>query len=166
GAPERVRSLAGPREELHEADEADDLTVSHGLFAVMAGVTESRPTLLAIDDLHWADVASLEFVLYVLHRLDELPVAMVMTRRPGPRCGGPLVARSGRPPRSGRRRARPGGGHPRSRRAAATGRRTVRALDRGGHRSSQCPGRRRGAARPRATPVRPSTRPASDRAGH
>jgi predicted ATPase len=82
GAPEQVRSLARPREELPDAGEADDLTVSHGLFAVMAGVAESRRTLLAVDDLHWADVASLEFILYVLHRLEELPVALVMTRRP------------------------------------------------------------------------------------
>jgi DNA-binding CsgD family transcriptional regulator/tetratricopeptide (TPR) repeat protein len=83
-APERVRSLAGRRVQEFEPDEAGDLTVSHGLFAAMAGAAESRPTLLAIDDLHWADVASLEFVLYVLHRLDELPVALVMTRRPDP----------------------------------------------------------------------------------
>jgi DNA-binding CsgD family transcriptional regulator len=83
-APERVRSLAGSREELPGPDEIGDLTVSHGLFAAMAGAAETRPTLLAIDDLHWADVASLEFVLYVLHRLDELPVSLVMTRRPDP----------------------------------------------------------------------------------
>jgi predicted ATPase len=36
-APERVRSLAGPREELPEPGEEADLMVSHGLFAVMAG---------------------------------------------------------------------------------------------------------------------------------
>ncbi|HET6865116.1 MAG TPA: AAA family ATPase [Solirubrobacteraceae bacterium] len=83
-APERVRSLAGRRVQEFEPDAAGDLTVSHGLFAAMAGAAETRPTLLAIDDLHWADVASLEFVLYVLHRLDELPVALVMTRRPDP----------------------------------------------------------------------------------
>ncbi|HSC04432.1 MAG TPA: AAA family ATPase [Solirubrobacteraceae bacterium] len=83
-APERVRSLAGRRVQEFGPDDAGDLTVSHGLFAAMAGAAESRPTLLAIDDLHWADVASLEFVLYVLHRLDELPVALVMTRRPDP----------------------------------------------------------------------------------
>jgi DNA-binding CsgD family transcriptional regulator/tetratricopeptide (TPR) repeat protein len=82
--PERVRSLAGRRAEESDPDEDGDLTVSHGLFAAMAGAAEVQPTLLAIDDLHWADVASLEFVLYVLHRLDELPVALVMTRRPGP----------------------------------------------------------------------------------
>jgi DNA-binding CsgD family transcriptional regulator len=81
-APERVRSLAGRRAQEFGPDDAGDLTVSHGLFAAMAGAAESRPTLLAIDDLHWADVASLEFVLYVLHRLDELPVGLVMTRRP------------------------------------------------------------------------------------
>ena len=81
-APERVRSLAGAREEMFDPGDAVDLTMSHGLFTVMAGAAETRPTLLAIDDLHWCDVASLEFVLYVLHRLDELPVALVMTRRP------------------------------------------------------------------------------------
>jgi DNA-binding CsgD family transcriptional regulator len=83
-APERVRSLAGRRVQESGPDEVGDLTVSHGLFAAMAGAAETRPTLLAIDDLHWGDVASLEFVLYVLHRLDELPVALVMTRRPDP----------------------------------------------------------------------------------
>ncbi|MBV9941824.1 MAG: AAA family ATPase [Solirubrobacterales bacterium] len=83
-APERVRSLAGPREELPGLADVGHLTVSDGLFSVMAGAAEARPTLLAIDDLHWCDVVSLEFVLYVLHRLDELPVALVMTRRPGP----------------------------------------------------------------------------------
>jgi DNA-binding CsgD family transcriptional regulator/tetratricopeptide (TPR) repeat protein len=83
-APERVRSLAGRRVQAFGPEDAGDLTVSHGLFAAMAGAAETRPTLLAIDDLHWADVASLEFVLYVLHRLDELPVALVMTRRPDP----------------------------------------------------------------------------------
>ena len=82
-APERVRSLAGPREDLLEPADPGDLTMSHGLFSVMAGAAEARPTLLAIDDLHWCDVASLEFVLYVLHRLEELPVSLVMTRRPG-----------------------------------------------------------------------------------
>ncbi len=87
-APERVRSLAGSRHELPDPSEVGDLTVSHGLFAAMAGTAETRPTLLAIDDLHWADAASLEFVLYVIHRLDELPVALIMTRRPDPAPAG------------------------------------------------------------------------------
>jgi len=92
----RVRSLAGAGENLPEDDDAGDLTLSHGLFTVMAGAAETRPTLLALDDLHWCDVASLEFVLYVLHRVDELPAAVVMTRRPG--IGGESTDRCGRRP--------------------------------------------------------------------
>ena len=81
-APERVRSLAGAGEDLPEPGDTGDLTLSHGLFTVMAGAAETCATLLAIDDLHCCDAASLEFVLYVLHRLDELPAAVIMTRRP------------------------------------------------------------------------------------
>src|SRR5436305_57042 len=41
-----------------------------------------RTIELVIDDLHWSDVSSLEFVLYLLHRVAELPAAIVMMRRP------------------------------------------------------------------------------------
>src|SRR5947209_17763168 len=49
-----------------------------------ATLDESRPAVVAIDDLHWCDLASLEFVLYLLHRLDELPAALVLTSRMRP----------------------------------------------------------------------------------
>src|SRR5437764_11359878 len=61
----------------------DHVAASHGLFSVLAAAVESNAALLAIDDLQWCDTASLEFLLYVLHRLEELPIAIVMTRRPG-----------------------------------------------------------------------------------
>ncbi len=81
-APSRVRTLEGIDEEDDEPDPGDDLAVSHGLFSLFASAAESRPAIVAIDDLHWVDTASLEFVLYLLHRLDELPVALVMSARP------------------------------------------------------------------------------------
>jgi DNA-binding CsgD family transcriptional regulator len=79
-APKRVLSLEtgggeGPGED-------DHLAVSHGVFNVLASGLESTPALIAIDDLQWSDTASVELLLYVLHRLEELPVAVVMTRRP------------------------------------------------------------------------------------
>ncbi len=62
----------------------EDLSRSHELFTLLA-TAEDRVggTLIAVDDLHWCDAASLDFLLYLLHRLDEVPVALVMTRRPG-----------------------------------------------------------------------------------
>jgi DNA-binding CsgD family transcriptional regulator len=78
-APKRVLSL----EPSGDADREDDhLAVSHGVFNVLATALGSSPALLAIDDLQWSDRASVELLLYVLHRLDELPLAIVMTRRP------------------------------------------------------------------------------------
>src|SRR5581483_3790685 len=56
--------------------------VSHGLFTVLATAVESSPALVAIDDLQWCDTASLELILYLLHRLDELQIAVLMTQRP------------------------------------------------------------------------------------
>ena len=38
--------------------------------------------MLALDDAHWADLPSLRFLHYLLQRLDELPVALVVAARP------------------------------------------------------------------------------------
>jgi len=76
-APNRVLSL----EAAHDRQD-DHLAVSHGVFNVLATALEDSPALLAIDDLQWSDSASVALLLYVLHRLDELPVALLMTRRP------------------------------------------------------------------------------------
>lgn len=83
GAPAAVRALAGAGE-APPATPGGDLALSHGLFTLFSSAEEGRPALIAIDDLHWCDPTSLEFVLYVLHRLNELPLAMVLTRRGGP----------------------------------------------------------------------------------
>ena len=81
--PDRLRTLVGPDSEGPAALQGSDLGLVHSVFTVVATEDETRPTLLAIDDLHWCDTASLEFVLYLLNRFDELPMALVMTRRTG-----------------------------------------------------------------------------------
>ncbi len=81
-APQRVLSLGEPAAEGRAPGEEDHLAVSHGVFTVLAAAAESSPGLLAIDDLHWCDTASVELLLYLLHRLDELPLAVVLTQRP------------------------------------------------------------------------------------
>ncbi|HWI75101.1 MAG TPA: AAA family ATPase, partial [Baekduia sp.] len=56
--------------------------VLHGLYWLAANLTAERPLLLAIDDAHWIDPASLAFVSYLSVRTVELPLALVCAVRP------------------------------------------------------------------------------------
>ena len=81
-------ALAGPllkRPTSWRGDEGDDRSYSviHGLFWLLSNLAESGPVLIAIDDAHWADRASLRLLLYLLQRLDETSVAIVMAWRLG-----------------------------------------------------------------------------------
>ena len=55
----------------------------NGLFPkLLAFLRESpRPTLLAIEDLHWADAATLDFVRYVGRRLHDVGAMLLLTYR-------------------------------------------------------------------------------------
>jgi DNA-binding CsgD family transcriptional regulator len=81
-------ALAGPlleRPTSWGGDEAEDRSypVMHGLFWLLTNLAETNPVLIAIDDAHWADRASLRLVLYLLQRLDELAVSIFVARRLG-----------------------------------------------------------------------------------
>ncbi len=54
----------------------------YGLFWLVAGLAEDRPLVLAIDDAHWADAASLRFARYLARRLSGMPVLLVLAARP------------------------------------------------------------------------------------
>jgi DNA-binding CsgD family transcriptional regulator len=56
--------------------------VLHGLYWLAANVAFHRPTLLAIDDLYWADVPSLRWLLYLMPRLEGVPLLVVAGTRP------------------------------------------------------------------------------------
>ncbi len=60
----------------------DAFAVLHGLYWLTATLAEQAPLLLAIDDAHWADTASLDFVGFLLPRVEELPVVLAVTCRP------------------------------------------------------------------------------------
>lgn len=61
---------------------SDSFAVLHGLYWVTAALAERKPLLLAIDDAHWADAASLDYLGFLLPRLEELPLLLVLTCRP------------------------------------------------------------------------------------
>ncbi|MGH3083053.1 MAG: helix-turn-helix transcriptional regulator [Gaiellaceae bacterium] len=54
----------------------------HGLYWLAANVALWQPTLLAIDDLHWADTPSLRWLLYLTRRLDGVPLLVAAGTRP------------------------------------------------------------------------------------
>lgn len=61
---------------------ADEMSPLHGLYWLVNNITEQSPTLLVVDDVHWADPASLRFLLYLARRMDDLPLGIVIAARP------------------------------------------------------------------------------------
>jgi DNA-binding CsgD family transcriptional regulator len=55
----------------------------HGLYWLAVNAAGQVPLLVAVDDLHWADQASLRFVAYLAVRLEGLPVALMLSWRAG-----------------------------------------------------------------------------------
>ena len=94
----------------------DTFAVLHGLYWLTAALAEQQPLLLAVDDAHWADAASLDYLGFLLPRLEELPVLLVMAVPPG-RAGAAERPRAdrdrlgGAPPQAGAAQRR--GGRPR-----------------------------------------------------
>jgi len=43
---------------------------------------DKSPVLLVFEDLHWADASSVEWLQFLLHRLGEQPIFVLMTARP------------------------------------------------------------------------------------
>ncbi|MDQ3648017.1 MAG: AAA family ATPase, partial [Actinomycetota bacterium] len=60
----------------------DAAGVLHGLFWFVSALARRRPVLLAVDDAHWGDGASLRFMGYLLRRADSLPVFVAVATRP------------------------------------------------------------------------------------
>jgi DNA-binding CsgD family transcriptional regulator len=54
----------------------------HGLYWLCSNLTERGPLLLAVDDVQWADEASLRFVSHLARRIVDLPVLLVLCGRP------------------------------------------------------------------------------------
>ncbi|GAA4020485.1 AAA family ATPase [Allokutzneria multivorans] len=75
--------------------------VVHGLYWLCSNLADRAPVLLVVDDVHWADEASLRFLSHLARRIADLPVLLLVAGRPG-RMLDDFVARalSGVPPRT------------------------------------------------------------------
>jgi predicted ATPase len=92
--------VAPPEGEVTEALPDPSFAILHGLYWLCANLGRLSPLLLCIDDVHWADQASLRFLHYLGRRVDELPIAVVAAARPARSPDDPpvLAALSGESP--------------------------------------------------------------------
>jgi DNA-binding CsgD family transcriptional regulator len=54
----------------------------HGLYWLCVGLAAHQPMVLVVDDAHWADEPSLQWLLFMARRLGDVPVTLVASARP------------------------------------------------------------------------------------
>src|SRR6059058_2255527 len=63
----------------------------HGLYWLASNFAARKPTLLLVDDLHWADEPSLRWLLYLARRLEGLPLLLLLATRPAEQAKTPAL---------------------------------------------------------------------------
>jgi len=59
-------------------------SVVHGLYWLCSNLAERGPLVVTVDDVHWADEASLRFLSHLARRVADLPVLLMLAGRPPP----------------------------------------------------------------------------------
>ena len=59
----------------------DPFAARHALYWLTANLSSERPLALLVDDIHWGDTASLDVLVHVAHRLEGIPVALIVASR-------------------------------------------------------------------------------------
>jgi DNA-binding CsgD family transcriptional regulator len=85
-------ALARRAFEAAEAAAFDDdvpYATMHGLFWLAANLAADRPLALVVDDGHWADRASMRWLVHLTRRLDGVPIVAILATRQGPGAWAP-----------------------------------------------------------------------------
>ncbi|MBV9041490.1 MAG: AAA family ATPase [Acidimicrobiia bacterium] len=90
GAASLARPVVSPDAEPTPAQQS---AVMHGLYWFTSNLAELGPLLVVIDDVHWCDEATLQFLVYLARRIEGMPVAVIVAVRTGdPQAETPVVA--------------------------------------------------------------------------
>ncbi len=81
GAAAPAEAAFGPPADEGEPGGSESFTTLHGLYWLALNLAEKQPLVLAIDDLHWCDRASLSFIAYLAGRLEGQPILVATTLR-------------------------------------------------------------------------------------
>ena len=66
-----------------DAVATDEFAVIYGLYWLTLNLAEQRPMAILIDDAPWADDFTLRFLVYLVERVEDVPVAVVVAIRSG-----------------------------------------------------------------------------------
>jgi DNA-binding CsgD family transcriptional regulator len=92
GAAELSASLFASTPATASQDGAESsFAVLHGLYWLAANFALRTPTLFVVDDLHWADEPSLRWLVYFAHRLEGLPLLLLVGTRPPEQANTPAL---------------------------------------------------------------------------
>jgi DNA-binding CsgD family transcriptional regulator len=76
------------------ASVTNETELVRGLYWCVVNICRRRAAVLVVDDCHWADEPSLRFLNYLVRRLDDLPLLVVLAVRTGdPTARGDLIER-------------------------------------------------------------------------
>ncbi|HEX5897815.1 MAG TPA: alpha/beta fold hydrolase, partial [Solirubrobacteraceae bacterium] len=76
---EALRTLRDGHAE--HASAGSQLRVFEDTLALLTGLAANAPVLLVLEDLHWADISTLDLVVYLAHNLDERRLLVLATYR-------------------------------------------------------------------------------------
>lgn len=57
----------------------DSTQARHAIYWLLANLAEEQPTALLVDDAQWCDGPSLDWLLYLVRRIERLPVLVLLT---------------------------------------------------------------------------------------
>ncbi|MBE8516867.1 AAA family ATPase [Amycolatopsis sp. H6(2020)] len=84
GPAAAARLVLGAAEEPGDLPAADAaFAIVHGLYWLAVRLAERTPLLITVDDAQWADGPSLRWLTFLLGRLSELPIVVLVATRPG-----------------------------------------------------------------------------------
>ncbi|MEX0790451.1 MAG: AAA family ATPase, partial [Actinomycetota bacterium] len=93
----RLLFPSGSAQERIDPGDAGALSLAHSLWWLTANLARRSPLLLSLDDAHWTDATSLKFFGYLLHRVEGVPVVVVVSVRTGEPASGVLNDLRGEP---------------------------------------------------------------------
>lgn len=65
----------------------EQFALLHGLYWLVVNLAEDQPIALVVDDAQWVDELSLLFLIYLAHRLTDLPAVLLTAVRTGDPAG-------------------------------------------------------------------------------